>query len=67
MIREAKNYLPDSVTVCQADDVQLPFPDNSFDFIVSFIILYDVVEWEKELKTFSMFYDLVGGLLAMIL
>jgi ubiquinone/menaquinone biosynthesis C-methylase UbiE len=34
------------VTVRQADATQLPFPDDSFDTVVSFIMLHHVIDWE---------------------
>jgi ubiquinone/menaquinone biosynthesis C-methylase UbiE len=37
----------DRVDVKQADATQLPFPDESFDAVVSFIMLHHVIDWEK--------------------
>src|SRR5947207_11171444 len=37
----------DRVTVRQADATALPFPDESFDAVLSWIMLHHTVEWEK--------------------
>jgi ubiquinone/menaquinone biosynthesis C-methylase UbiE len=37
------------VTVQQADATALPFPDGSFDTVLSWIMLHHTVEWEKAL------------------
>jgi ubiquinone/menaquinone biosynthesis C-methylase UbiE len=37
------------VDVQRADATQLPFPDASFDGVVSFIMLHHVIDWEKAL------------------
>jgi ubiquinone/menaquinone biosynthesis C-methylase UbiE len=39
----------DRVDVKQADATQLPFPDESFDAVLSFIMLHHVIDWEKAL------------------
>jgi len=39
----------DRVTVRQADATALPFPDGSFDAVLSWIMLHHTVEWEKAL------------------
>lgn len=39
----------DRVEVRQADSRQLPFPDESFDAVLSFIMLHHVIDWEKAL------------------
>lgn len=39
----------DRVDVKHADATQLPFPDESFDAVLSFIMLHHVIEWEKAL------------------
>jgi ubiquinone/menaquinone biosynthesis C-methylase UbiE len=31
----------------QGDATQLPFDDETFDFVVSFLMLHHVVDWEK--------------------
>jgi ubiquinone/menaquinone biosynthesis C-methylase UbiE len=45
--RDALNEFGDRVDVRQADASQLPFPDESFDAVVSFIMLHHVIGWEK--------------------
>ncbi|TFC63835.1 class I SAM-dependent methyltransferase [Cryobacterium sp. TMT2-4] len=35
------------VAARQADVTQLPFDDETFDFVVSFLMLHHVVDWEK--------------------
>lgn len=50
MIDDARDRLRefgDRVDVKQADATQLPFPDESFDTVLSFIMLHHVVDWEK--------------------
>src|SRR5688500_1393822 len=37
------------VEVREADATELPFPDASFDAVVSFIMLHHVIEWEQAL------------------
>jgi ubiquinone/menaquinone biosynthesis C-methylase UbiE len=37
------------VTVRQADATALPFPDESFDTVLSWVMLHHTVEWEKAL------------------
>ena len=37
----------DRVTVRQADATALPFPDGSFDAVLSWIMLHHTVEWDK--------------------
>jgi ubiquinone/menaquinone biosynthesis C-methylase UbiE len=37
------------VTVEQADATTLPFPDDEFDSVVSFIMLHHVIDWERAL------------------
>jgi ubiquinone/menaquinone biosynthesis C-methylase UbiE len=39
----------DRVTVRQADATALPFPDESFDAVLSWVMLHHTVEWEKAL------------------
>jgi len=39
----------DRVTVRQADATALPFEDETFDLVVSWIMLHHTVEWEKAL------------------
>ncbi len=39
----------DRATVQQADATRLPFPDGSFDAVVSFIMLHHVIDWEAAL------------------
>jgi ubiquinone/menaquinone biosynthesis C-methylase UbiE len=35
--------------VCRADATALPFPDDSFDSVVSCLMLHHVIDWEKAL------------------
>jgi ubiquinone/menaquinone biosynthesis C-methylase UbiE len=39
----------DRVTVRQADATALPFPDGSFDAVLSWVMLHHTVEWETAL------------------
>jgi SAM-dependent methyltransferase len=39
----------DRATVRQADATQLPFPDDRFDAVLSFIMLHHVIDWEAAL------------------
>src|SRR5438309_8135478 len=39
----------DRVTMRQADATALPFPDESFDAVLSWVMLHHTVEWEKAL------------------
>jgi ubiquinone/menaquinone biosynthesis C-methylase UbiE len=45
--RDRLREFGDRVEVKQADASQLPFPDESFDAVVSFIMLHHVIDWEK--------------------
>jgi ubiquinone/menaquinone biosynthesis C-methylase UbiE len=50
MVESARDRLRefgDRVEVKQADAAQLPFPDESFDAVLSFIMLHHVIVWEK--------------------
>jgi ubiquinone/menaquinone biosynthesis C-methylase UbiE len=47
--RDRLHTFGDRVDVRQADSRQLPFPDESFDVVVSFIMLHHVIDWEKAL------------------
>jgi SAM-dependent methyltransferase len=38
-----------SVKVDRADVTDLPFPDRSFDTVLSFLMLHHVIEWEESL------------------
>ena len=52
MVGDARDRLRefgDRVDVKQADAMQLPFPDESFDAVLSFIMLHHVIDWEKAL------------------
>jgi ubiquinone/menaquinone biosynthesis C-methylase UbiE len=51
MVDDARTRLNgfDRVEVRQADSRQLPFPDESFDAVLSFIMLHHVIDWEKAL------------------
>lgn len=39
----------DRVSVEDADATRLPFPDASFDAVISFIMLHHVIDWEQAL------------------
>ena len=39
----------DRVTARQADATALPFPDDTFDVVLSWVMLHHTVEWEKAL------------------
>ena len=39
----------DRVTVRQADATALPFPDGSFDAVLSWVMLHHTVEWDTAL------------------
>ena len=39
----------DRVVVRQADAIALPFPDGSFDAVLSWIMLHHTAQWEKAL------------------
>lgn len=47
--RDRLREFGDRVDVKQADAAQLPFPDESFDAVLSFIMLHHVIDWEKAL------------------
>jgi len=47
--REGLHEFGDRVEVKQADASRLPFPDESFDAVLSFIMLHHVIDWEKAL------------------
>lgn len=47
--RDRLREFGDRVDVKQADATQLPFPDESFDAVLSFIMLHHVIDWEKAL------------------
>lgn len=52
MVEGARDRLldfDDRVDVKQADATQLPFPDEAFDTVLSFIMLHHVIDWEKAL------------------
>ena len=72
MVQAARRRLAeygDRVEVRQADATALPFPDASFDTVVTFIMLHHVIAWETALAEISRVlrpggelvgYDLVG-------
>ncbi|MBP3086790.1 class I SAM-dependent methyltransferase [Mycolicibacterium fortuitum] len=49
MVRTAARRLAafEDVTVCGADATDLPFGDDSFDSVLSCLMLHHVVDWEK--------------------
>jgi ubiquinone/menaquinone biosynthesis C-methylase UbiE len=47
--RERLSGFGDRVEVQHADARELPFPDESFDVVMSFIMLHHVMDWEKAL------------------
>jgi ubiquinone/menaquinone biosynthesis C-methylase UbiE len=47
--RDRLREFGDRVDVKQADATQLPFRDESFDAVLSFIMLHHVIDWEKAL------------------
>jgi ubiquinone/menaquinone biosynthesis C-methylase UbiE len=47
--RDGLRGFGDCVVVRQADSRQLPFSDESFDGVLSFIMLHHVIDWEKAL------------------
>jgi ubiquinone/menaquinone biosynthesis C-methylase UbiE len=47
--RDGLRGFGDRVVVRQADSRQLPFSDESFDAVLSFIMLHHVIDWEKAL------------------
>lgn len=51
MVAAAQTRLGDrpGVTIRQADVTRLPFPDESFDSVVSYLMLHHVVEWPAAL------------------
>jgi len=52
MVRAAERRLvpfADQTSTRQADATGLPFDDDSFDFVLSWIMLHHTVEWEKAL------------------
>ena len=53
MVRDARERLArfkDRVVVREASATQLPFEDQSFDVVLSFIMLHHVVDWEGALR-----------------
>jgi len=49
MVEVAKGRLGDRAIVRQADATALPFDDQSFDCVVSWVMLHHTVKWEKAL------------------
>lgn len=49
MVEDARGRLPDTVRVREADCTALPFPDASFDTVVSFLMLHHVIDWPAAL------------------
>lgn len=53
MVRVAERRLSEfgsRAEVRQADATALPFPDASFDAVLSFIMLHHVVRWEQAIE-----------------
>ena len=53
MVRTARERLArfgDRVTVAEADATTLRFADNSFDTVLSFIMLHHVLQWEQAFR-----------------
>ncbi|MBE7190957.1 MAG: class I SAM-dependent methyltransferase [Gordonia polyisoprenivorans] len=45
--RQRLNGVDDRVQVAVADALALPYPESSFDTVVSFLMLHHTVEWEQ--------------------
>ena len=52
MVHAARQRLADqpSVTVRQADVTNLPFEDNSFDYVTSYLMLHHIIDWRRALS-----------------
>jgi SAM-dependent methyltransferase len=49
MLARARRELAGRATVTTADATRMPFPDASFDLVLSFLMLHHVVTWEDAL------------------
>jgi ubiquinone/menaquinone biosynthesis C-methylase UbiE len=49
MVSAAESRLGDRATIRQADATALPFPDGSFDSVLSWVMLHHTIDWEEAL------------------
>jgi ubiquinone/menaquinone biosynthesis C-methylase UbiE len=50
MTRRAERRLAGRAAVTAADATRLPFPDGTFDVVLSFLMLHHVVQWEDAVR-----------------